>query len=269
MIYRHGYWALMACVCVMTATAGWAAPDVAPAVPDLNLPGESEPVVIEEAVPAKPIAQETPEPAAPATQPVPKKPRPSGKSVAKKTSKNKPANQVVPAQNPAEPVLAQAAVPEMAAPAPQEENVAKDFVPARETQEPAVEEEQKPTVAYLPQTDRDPTLSPTDLMIIRHREMERLRAIEAEKQRKLEAERQRLAELERLRQLELERMRDPSKEIRGKIRINGIIGQEVFIGSKVYTVGKTVLGAKIVRVQPDSVTFMYKGQKFIKKVQLK
>jgi hypothetical protein len=106
-------------------------------------------------------------------------------------------------------------------------------------------------------------------LLLKHREEERLRAIELEKQRKIEAEKRRLAELERQRQLELERLRDPSREIRGKIHINGIIGQEVFIGDKVYTVGKSVLGAKIISIQPDAVVFLYKGQKFTKKVTLK
>ena len=54
-----------------------------------------------------------------------------------------------------------------------------------------------------------------------------------------------------------------------KIRINGIIGQEVFIGDRVYGVGSTVLGARIVQVLPESVVFSYKGQRFTKKVQLK
>ena len=124
-------------------------------------------------------------------------------------------------------------------------------------------------MSFNPSTDRDPTLSPDDTLLLKHREEERLRAIELERQRKIEAERRRLAELERQRQLELERLRDPSREVRGKIRVNGIIGQEVFIGSKVYTVGKSVHGARIVQVLPDAVVFMYKGQKFTKKVQLK
>ena len=85
----------------------------------------------------------------------------------------------------------------------------------------------------------------------------------------IEEERRRLAEIERQRQLELERLRDPSREIRGRIHVNGIIGQEVFIGSKVYTVGGTVLGAKIVEILPDSVIFVYKGQRFTRKVELK
>ena len=107
------------------------------------------------------------------------------------------------------------------------------------------------------------------MLLLKHREAERLRALEAERQRKIDAERKRLADLERQRQLELERLRDPSREVRGKINISGIIGQEVFIGSKVYKVGQSVLGARIVSVQPDAVVFVYKGQKFTKKVQLK
>lgn len=162
---------------------------------------------------------------------------------------------------PEKPVLEEMAAPQ------KELNAPTSFEPAREKD--AAPGPKKPLkVVYNPPTNRDPTLSPDDSLLLRHREEERLRAIEAERQRKIEAERQRLAELERQRQLELERLRDPSREIRGKIHINGIIGQEVFIGSKVYTVGKSVLGARIVSVQPDSVVFMYKGQKFTKKVQL-
>lgn len=142
------------------------------------------------------------------------------------------------------------------------------FVAARETSNPAATAKQAAKVVYNPVSDRDPTLSQDDTLLLKHREEERLRAIEAERQRKIEAERKRLAELERQRQLELERLRDPSREVRGKIRINGIIGQEVFIGNRVYTVGKSVLGARIVSVQPDAVVFVYKGQRFTKKVQL-
>ena len=142
------------------------------------------------------------------------------------------------------------------------------FVPGRDKAAPTTAEARTVKVVYNPRSDRDPTLSPDDTLLLRHREEERQRALEAERQRKIEAERRRLAELERQRQLELERLRDPSREVRGKIRISGIIGQEVFIGDKVYTVGKSVLGARIVSVQPDAVVFTYKGQKFTKKVQL-
>ena len=93
-------------------------------------------------------------------------------------------------------------------------------------------------------------------------------AIERERQRKLAEEKRRREEEERRRQLELARLKDPAREVRGKIHIGGIIGQEVFIGSKIYTVGNSVLGAKIVEITPDEVVFVYKGQKFVRKVEL-
>ena len=156
--------------------------------------------------------------------------------------------------------------PDVAAPIAGENG--EDVVLARETT--TTEPEQAPKVAYNPTTNRDPTLSPDDVLLLKHREAERLKALEAEKQRKLEAERRRLAELERQRQLELEYLRDPSREVRGKIRVAGIVGQEIFIGdgAQAYGVGDSVLGARIVSIQPDAVVFMYKGQKFTKKVQL-
>ena len=100
------------------------------------------------------------------------------------------------------------------------------------------------------------------------REQQRLAAIEAERQRKLAEERRKREEEERLRQLELARIKDPTREVRNRIKIGGIIGQEVFIGSKIYTVGKSIYGARIVEVRPDSVVFSYKGHKFVRKMQL-
>jgi hypothetical protein len=142
-----------------------------------------------------------------------------------------------------------------------------DFVPARETSASG-EQKGAAKVRYKPSSERDPMLSPDDRLLLEHKKKEARRLAALERKRQEEAERRRIAELERQRQWELERLRDPSREIRGKIRINGIIGQEVFIGNKVYTVGKTVLGARIVSVQPDRVVFLYKGQRFTKKIQL-
>ncbi len=150
--------------------------------------------------------------------------------------------------------LAQANVPQPQQPAAPLEQTAKNNTPQ---------------VVYNPPTDRDPTLSPDDTLLLRHREEERLRALEAERQRKLDEERKRLEELERQRQWELELLRDPSRLIRGRIRVNGIIGQEAFIGNKIYSVGDSVLGARIVEVRPDAVVFVYKGQRFTRPVELK
>ena len=261
----------------------FAAIDVAPEVPDLMLPAEE--TLFEEKSPLVAAEKE-------ASAPVEKKAAPKKKAVsaAKKATAKKrapaaakketkvnteevkplPAEAVAPvavAETKASTAVVAEPVKIASAPAGTEEK----FEPARETPKSVEQAPQKKEIKVLfaPPTDRDPTLSADDTLLLKHREEERLRAIEAERQRKIEAERRRLAEIERQRQLELERLRDPSREIRGKIRINGIIGQEVFIGDKVYTVGSTVLGARIVQVLPESVVFTYKGQRFTKKVQLK
>lgn len=142
------------------------------------------------------------------------------------------------------------------------------FVAPREEVAEKPEEAVAPRVVYNPKSRRDPTLSPDDFLLLQFREQQRLAAIEAERQRKLAEERRKREEEERLRQLELARIKDPTREVRNRIKIGGIIGQEVFIGSKIYTVGKSIYGARIVEVRPDSVVFSYKGHKFVRKMQL-
>ena len=152
------------------------------------------------------------------------------------------------------------------------EKTEEGFVASRETvKEPAQEKAaspQKPKVVFNPRNRRDPTLSPDDFLLIQHREPQRLAAIEAERQRQLAEERRRKEAEERQRQLELARLKDPTREVRNKIKIGGIIGQEVFIGKKIYTVGDKVFGARIVAVEPESVVFSYKGHKFVRQVKL-
>lgn len=126
----------------------------------------------------------------------------------------------------------------------------------------------KTRVKFQPNKKRDPMLSNDDLLLLEHREKQRLAALEAERKRKEEEERKRREEEERKRQWELALLKDPSMLIRDKIRIEGIIDQEVLIGGKLYTIGNTYMGAKIVAVDADSVTFLYKGHKFVKKVKL-
>lgn len=169
----------------------------------------------------------------------------------------------VPAEGLAAPAGANAPA-EAAAPAAQGE----DFVVQREEVAEEAAEAKAPRVVYNPKNRRDPTLSPDDFLLLQYREQQRLAALEAERQRKLAEERRKREEAERLRQLELARIKDPTREVRNKIRVGGIIGQEVFIGSKIYTVGKSIYGARIVEVRPDEVVFSYKGHKFVRKVQL-
>lgn len=123
-------------------------------------------------------------------------------------------------------------------------------------------------VTFNPAKKRDPMLSPDDILLLEHREKQRLAAIEAERKRKEEEERKRRAEEERKRQWELLLLKDPSIVVRDKIKIDGIIDKEVMIGGKLYGIGNTYLGAKIIGVGEDSVTFLYKGHRFVKKARL-
>lgn len=152
---------------------------------------------------------------------------------------------------------------------PPENASSEEFVAPREEVAETVQPAAAPRVVYNPKNQRDPTLSPDDFLLLQYREQQRLAALEAERQRKLAEERRRREEEERLRQLELARIKDPTREVRNKIRVTGIIGQEVFIGSKIYTIGKSIYGARIVEVRPEEVVFSYKGHKFVRKVQLK
>ena len=287
---------LTLCVC----STVWAASDLAPALPDLNLPAESE-QPIPAAEPAQPAAAAAPQKKKTSVKKNTAKKAAAAKTAVKKTASASKQNfppvtntvtKVNTEEIAVENLIPQQQIQPVAAAVPPAEVASVAAAPAAPAQgapaanaaAPAVPQAQalaaqtaaggvkalapQKLVQYNPPTDRDPTLSPDDTLLLKHREEERLRALEAERQRKLAEERRRLAELERQRQLELERLRDPSREVRGKIRVSGIIGQEVFIGNRIYTVGKSVYGARIVKVLPESVVFTYKGQQFTKKVDL-
>ena len=126
----------------------------------------------------------------------------------------------------------------------------------------------KSKVPFRLKGNRDPMLSPEDMLLIKFREQQRLAAEAAERRRKAEEEKRRQAEEEKRRQWELALMRDPTILVRDKIRISGIIDKEVLIDGKLYTIGNFYKGAKIVSVAPESVTFSYKGHKFVKRVRM-
>lgn len=130
------------------------------------------------------------------------------------------------------------------------------------------EQKEAPRVTFAPKTSRDPMLSPDDIALLEARRKAEEAAREAERLRRIEEERRRAeeAERERLRQLALQK--DPAREVRNKIRIGGIIDKEVFVGDKIYTVGNSIYGARIVEVRPEEVVFSYKGHTFIKRIPL-
>lgn len=249
---------------------------VAPQMPALEIIEEEVKPAVEVAKPEEPKPAAEPAPA-PVKTPVSKKKKTSRKKKAATptqdlTGKVAPeAKKALDAQAQVEVASVQAPLPapEAAVATAQQPETKEGFVAKREEiTEEEVKEKKEPRVVYNPKQHRDPTLSPDDFLLLQYREQQRLAAIEAERQRKLAEERRKREEAERLRQLELARIKDPTREVRNRIRVGGIIGQEVFIGDKIYTVGKSIYGARIVEVHPDEVVFSYKGHKFVRKVQL-
>ena len=126
-------------------------------------------------------------------------------------------------------------------------------------------------VSYNPVTRRDPTLSQDDELLLE--QQRKLRAAALKKyQDCLAAKKAAEEEKEKLeREYQLCLLRHPEAQVVNRIFINGIIGQEVLIGDKVYGPGDTYLKAKIVSIRPDteSVVFSYKGVTFTKKLGAK
>ena len=115
---------------------------------------------------------------------------------------------------------------------------------------------------------RNPFLSKEEIQ-----QIERMRI--AEEQR-LEAQREaeRIAAIEeqkrliRQRILEEEMLRHPSREISDKLKINGILGKQAIVNQEVVGIGSKVLGAKVVAITDKSVWFVYKGERFERKLPL-
>lgn len=143
---------------------------------------------------------------------------------------------------------------------------------AQEAPSASSEEKKQPVAAekvvFKTNNQRDPMLSPDDVLLLQYRERQRMAQLEAQRRKREEEERRQREEEEKRRQYELMLLKDPSMLIRNKIRVSGIIDKEVLIGDKLYTIGNTYMGAKIIAVNPNSVTFLYKGQKFVRKLQL-
>lgn len=128
--------------------------------------------------------------------------------------------------------------------------------------------EAAPRVVFAPTNARDPFLSREEVDSIEKARLAEQKRIADERRRLEEIEKQRRAEAERQRQLEEELKRNPARAIINKISIDGILGTEAIVNGEVVGKGGTVLGAKIVKITDDSVTFVYKGQRFVKKLPL-
>ncbi len=115
---------------------------------------------------------------------------------------------------------------------------------------------------------RNPFLSKEEVL-----KLEQMRKAEKRRQEEEAAERERLAREERKRLLqeqilkeELERY--PARAVMYKINVDGILGKEAIVNGEVVSIGSKVLGAKIVAITDDSVWFVYKGQRFQRKLPL-
>jgi hypothetical protein len=127
---------------------------------------------------------------------------------------------------------------------------------------------QTKTVVFAPASSRDPFLSKEEVDAIERTRQSEIQRIEQERKRLLDAERARLAELEEKRRREEELRKNPAKEIINKISVDGIVGSEAIINGQFRKIGDHVLGARITHVSDSSVTFIYKGQTFVKKMKI-
>lgn len=119
---------------------------------------------------------------------------------------------------------------------------------------------------FAPVNKRDPFLSREEVGTIEQARLAEIKRREAERKRIEEEERARLAELERQRLLEEELAKNPARAVINRIRIDGIVGAEAIVNGDFKAVGDSVLGAKITKVSDSSVTFVYQGQTFVKKL---
>ena len=122
-------------------------------------------------------------------------------------------------------------------------------------------------VSFNP-TKRNPFLSKEEVLMIEQRrkaEKRRLEEEAAERERLAREERKRLLQEQILKE-ELERY--PARAVMYKINIDGILGKEAIVNGEVVSIGSKILGAKVVAITDDSVWFVYKGQRFERKLPL-
>jgi cytoskeletal protein RodZ len=181
--------------------------------------------------PAAQAPAQQPQAAAPVVQPKPQQPDPA--PAAQQPAPREPSAS---AQAPAAAPAAQPAVSTAAPQAVQQSTAAAVGADG-----------QKLVSSFKPRTDRDPTLSPDDYQRIK----------DAEAARK-EAERQaRMAELNR----------PKAPDITSRLHLQGIVGNAAIINGDMYSVGQSVLGAKLVKVGANYIIVDHKGKKYRKLLQ--
>ena len=122
-------------------------------------------------------------------------------------------------------------------------------------------------VSFNPATRRDPTISREEQALAELKEKDRMRAAEAARLAREAAARKAKEDLARRLREEEDMKRNPAREVIGKINLQGIVNKEAFINDRVYGVGQSVLGARIISITDGEVLFNYKGQNFTKKIK--
>jgi len=123
--------------------------------------------------------------------------------------------------------------------------------------------------------ERDPTLSEKERERIAFIKAEKLRREREEKEAREAAERKKQQEEELRRQREEALRKDPSREVKSRIYIQGLIDKEAIINGQIYSEGDGfyVKGnrnrIKVISVKSDRIIFEYKGKRFSKQIVVK
>lgn len=128
--------------------------------------------------------------------------------------------------------------------------------------------QEKKEVRFAPKNSRDPFLSREEVDTIEKARQAEQKRINDERKRMEDAEKAKREAQLKQKEYEEELRRNPARAIMDKISVDGILGNEAIVNGEIKGIGDTVIGAKIVSVSDDSVTFVYKGQRFVKKLPL-
>lgn len=160
--------------------------------------------------------------------------------------------------------FAQKAAAPIVAPIP----AASPAAPAVAAPKAAAPKKEEKVIRFAPKSKRDPFLSMAEVDSIEKARLAEQKRLSDERSKLEGLERARRDELEKQRRYEEELKRNPARAIIDKITIDGILGNEAIINGDIKGIGSTVLGAQVVKVSDNSVTFTYKGQRFVKKLPL-
>lgn len=128
--------------------------------------------------------------------------------------------------------------------------------------------QEKQDIRFAPKNTRDPFLSREEVDTIQKARDAEQKRIDEERRKIEDAEKARRDAQMKQKEYEEELKRNPARAIIDKISVDGILGNEAIVNGEIKGIGAVVMGAKIVSVSDNSVTFVYKGQRFVKKLPL-